>query len=1382
MSLLGQSQRWFPTHVQVVVLRARGLRAKGRDGTNDAFVIMQLGKEKFSSSVAEKSREPLWREEAEFELPPLLQQGSADKGTTLYLIVTHRALVGLDKFLGQAVIDLRDLYHIKTKSKEGWHKLQSRQGKKEKERGEIEVDIRFVRNNMTASMFDLSMNDKSRSTLGKLKDKLKGKKKDGFSDSASAVLPSISTPVDSDDENMVTAAGKKKKKKSKLKMLFPKSNLQRTSLSQSMSVIPTGPSSPADLNKKARTFGDEDFTEIQLHNSPTEESSSKDLHVPKIMGHKRSSSEDTKQLNLAPPPAGKKETLSLFSGLRPKSDPVSQSNLCINGSHVYTEEPSLIVHSKPKSDSKLQPNSQFYTSLEDLPSKLSPSYMETGAVLSSRSQLQASSSDQSLKPVAQPVAQRLGSTGDLTAAQRPDGPKEEDAGSPRTPGKEEEGGKKADSSNASGGGTKSLNPFEDETEEEGRISRPAPKAEVLKDEGVAKKEEPKRGGIMALFPRKTEAVKAPSAKDPQNPFDTAEAKKPPTSSVWSSRTAAIKPKLDVSPKPETKASSLSSPFLSEPCSPSSSAPSDPFSSAPAIGLRGSDLSRRHLPNSPPAWVLSAQPLPSMSDCLEPQPPGVDESSPSPSLPPLAAASSPPSSSTDAQLPSPEVVGGRALEVGAPPRLDSKVSPRLLLQELTARGQTARSDQRSPSDGEGDSAVVNADGSSQDVPLETNPVDRTAKPEEDERVSSEEESPVKMPGNGASQGKVSMDLPALINPNPVPTSTTSHPTPLPKVPPRSSGATPAPKPSSNKEQNVPPVPAPRGMHTMDKAVAQDASSGSAEGPPLKDLMDFEWEAECSVDPVTESAADGGTDGTLAAGTCANILTPERWGDERGGSRVATRESEPGTISSRTSPKGMTDDYPLVVVEEEEDVDMESPSTLQPSGQVAIPEKMEDLAEDPLAKEQEEEGGIGSPALEPPTLEPPALELPALAPPALAPPALEFPDLEHLALEPPALEPPALAPPALELPALEPPALESPSLEPPAPPAVAPLAWEVEVQIPPDPKPDPTQATTADSDRPANLHPLATVTNDGNANLRELVNGLRGNETVTSDKGGDSLEQSLALVNKSESGKLSMKDDCVDPELTADAANTSTLETARLTLDLNDEPFTGHELQASERPAVVSSISTPLVGSNGSGSGSGQLEASFASLDSVGFLGSPLSPSALPDSPPPAGSSRGVEHSGRKKLIQARVLPTETQPIHPQSNVAAVLSKRRLHPVKPMNAAETRFNEMPSEENLKTKIKNTSLLVTKSSAGHSFAVNENQSHLKDYDRSDPASAYAQLTHDELIQLVLKQKELLTKKDGHVRELENYIDNLLVRVMEETPNILRVTCHPNRRAERV
>lgn len=49
------------------------------------------------------------------------------------------------------------------------------------------------------------------------------------------------------------------------------------------------------------------------------------------------------------------------------------------------------------------------------------------------------------------------------------------------------------------------------------------------------------------------------------------------------------------------------------------------------------------------------------------------------------------------------------------------------------------------------------------------------------------------------------------------------------------------------------------------------------------------------------------------------------------------------------------------------------------------------------------------------------------------------------------------------------------------------------------------------------------------------------------------------------------------------------------------------------------------------------------------------------------------------------------------------------------------------------------------------------------------YSQLTHEELINMLEKQKRQLSQKDAKIGELEQYIDNLLVRVMEDSPNIL-------------
>ncbi|KAG9466328.1 hypothetical protein GDO78_016794 [Eleutherodactylus coqui] len=62
---------------------------------------------------------------------------------------------------------------------------------------------------------------------------------------------------------------------------------------------------------------------------------------------------------------------------------------------------------------------------------------------------------------------------------------------------------------------------------------------------------------------------------------------------------------------------------------------------------------------------------------------------------------------------------------------------------------------------------------------------------------------------------------------------------------------------------------------------------------------------------------------------------------------------------------------------------------------------------------------------------------------------------------------------------------------------------------------------------------------------------------------------------------------------------------------------------------------------------------------------------------------------------------------------------------------------------------------------------------------SGAYSHLTRTEVERELMKHKELLKKKDSHIRELEDYIDNLLVRVMEETPSILRVPYVPSRKA---
>lgn len=118
-------------------------------------------------------------------------------------------------------------------------------GKEDKPRGEVLLDIQFLKNNMSASMLYLSMQDNPGSRISKLKEKVRRKKKHGFSDSASAIVFSSYSHVLTDSEGEADTQSVSQssgvKKKSKLKTLFaPKANLQRN-ISQSLSTLRTFP-------------------------------------------------------------------------------------------------------------------------------------------------------------------------------------------------------------------------------------------------------------------------------------------------------------------------------------------------------------------------------------------------------------------------------------------------------------------------------------------------------------------------------------------------------------------------------------------------------------------------------------------------------------------------------------------------------------------------------------------------------------------------------------------------------------------------------------------------------------------------------------------------------------------------------------------------------------------------------------------------------------------------------------------------------------------------------------------------------------------------------------------------------------------------------------
>lgn len=158
---------WSPTHIQVTVQRAKGLLTKGKNGTNNCFVTIALGKEKYQTSVKEKVTENVeWHEECELKIP--------DKGNRAELVLTclHRNNLSLDEFLGQVTLPLNEMdCYDRPRSK--WFKLESKPGKeKKKERGELEAKITFTVK--SGSLTDLSKKEKHKSSIGQLANSVGG--------------------------------------------------------------------------------------------------------------------------------------------------------------------------------------------------------------------------------------------------------------------------------------------------------------------------------------------------------------------------------------------------------------------------------------------------------------------------------------------------------------------------------------------------------------------------------------------------------------------------------------------------------------------------------------------------------------------------------------------------------------------------------------------------------------------------------------------------------------------------------------------------------------------------------------------------------------------------------------------------------------------------------------------------------------------------------------------------------------------------------------------------------------------------------------------------------------------------------------------------------
>nr|XP_013988958.1 unnamed protein product [Salmo salar] len=330
-------QRWVPTHVQVTVLRGKGLRAKGKHGTSDVYTIIQVGKEKYSTCVLEKTTAPEWKEECCFELLPGVLEQVGDGGayppgsSDLVLTVMHRALMGLDVFLGQAVIPLDKVFQDRICMKNEWYKLNSKTGKKEKERGDIQVTVQFTKNNLTASMYDLSLGkDKPRSTFGKIKDRIKGKKrssKDSDEDSASTIVGGYGPvsrmrnrlPSDGGGEEDYEDDEGGEGRRSKMRNFFLRGKLRKSSDTRSSTSLGSESSESSSRGGSLSPTAGISVVVSDLSNSPSNSSNftadSPDHTAessPKLASYTCEFTDESGEINI----------------------PVPQP-VCINGSHVY---------------------------------------------------------------------------------------------------------------------------------------------------------------------------------------------------------------------------------------------------------------------------------------------------------------------------------------------------------------------------------------------------------------------------------------------------------------------------------------------------------------------------------------------------------------------------------------------------------------------------------------------------------------------------------------------------------------------------------------------------------------------------------------------------------------------------------------------------------------------------------------------------------------------------------------------------------------------------------------------------------------------------------------------------------------------------------------
>ncbi|GAB5570318.1 rab11 family-interacting protein 2 isoform X4 [Prionailurus iriomotensis] len=1220
----GPGAVWSPTHVQVTVLQARGLRAKGPGGTSDAYAVIQVGKEKYATSVSERSLgAPVWREEATFELPPLLSAGAAPAAAaTLQLTVLHRALLGLDKFLGRAEVDLRELHRDQGRRKTQWYTLKSKPGKKDKERGEIEVDIQFMRNNMTASMFDLSMKDKSRNPFGKLKDKIKGKHKDSASDTASAVIPSVAPSADSDDES----TSKDKKKKSKIKTLFSKSNLQKTPLSQSMSVLPTSKSDKVLLRPggfQSRWEDDE---------NEDESSSASDVLSPK-----RTESAHPKQLNQINFNLPKKEGgLPFLGGLRSKNDFLSRSNVCINGNHVYVEQPEAKSETKDSTPSS-SPSPQgfrkkhLFSSTENLATRSWKEPGDVGAVSSDR-QFSESSTKDSLKSMSLP-SYRPQISGDI---QENTAPVSLEAAKETKENKKQENKKssllslvtgKKDVAKGSEGGSPPMVPGK---EKEGTLMEVTPRGDQAGPDGdLVERSEKDTTAVVSGRGKSLNPFEDVQITEPEADREPKSEPTPPAPSVRAPQTKAVKPR-------SAAPISTSTPVENWPSTDKGQAgPEEPSLLLKAEWQKES-LTQVPKTVSCASGSLSKQLPTPVRKGPEDSPRKTSEVGPENTVS---------NDSAKSLLKQPETEPQEVLRL--PPSEQASVPSSQGTQEMTFTLSSPSGEIESPAGkppmGE-DTDVTSPCGSCGENRVKDG---RTAS------VVPEAVSPLQMAESSPTLGSVMQTHEESVH----------------------EGRKKIKKRVSFSEQ----------LFTEEELEKSPGSEEEDEGNPK------------------EPPREGATAGNGSDGEPAGSVHTEDSKREAASQGALASTADPlalpceesfseGPVSEASSGQ----DLPLCGVEGDH--------LLMAKNQSKASDH-EGLLSDPL-------GGLPS--------------APGVSSPVLADLGLTLPSIPEVASDDERVDQveddgdgetarvaaPEAGPSSLSVSPARPEMGKGPSGQA--------VGWVAPTESLPDPQSKAPKAS------------------------------------VTASSSDHSFPTTALGIHKPDCGKSSRS----DKQRSAPGGG-----------EKEELPGNGGPSQRPEA-ALDSPVPSP------SFSETFPVPHSFPSYPHADtHHNSTAESQKKATAEGPAGK---VDNSGKRKpLLQAWVSPSETHPVSAQPSTGTGSAKHsdqetkglarmsgplavRLHPVKPMNAAAPK--------------------IVNSSLGTATIISENminEAMMKKYNPSDPAFAYAQLTHDELIQLVLKQKETISKKEFQVRELEDYIDNLLVRVMEETPNILRIPAQVGKKA---